>query len=240
MGVDLWIIGNHSIPFKGRKIENKSKVIDLLNSLQLEKSEFLIETRKKWFTPDAEYYTSFMGEKYYEKYAKEEKEQLEKYLQLQSWTVYEEEESELDSNQYFFEGPYGLEVDINKYFSWISIWIGRYRHWFYSSENYDIQWREKWRLIVYKITNILGGNYVMYFPDNMSDLDEYLPSNYFPKETNSRPQYEVNTLEQLAEIISKKYSKPLSLSEADEIFEKRNIDPFVIDRFEDLDKTLKI
>jgi len=239
MAVDLWIMGNHSRPFNGRKIENKSKVIDLLNSLQLEKSEFLIDALKKWFTPNAEYYKLCVDEKYYEKLSKERNEKLEKYLKIQSWSVSEEEENNLDSNQYFFEGPYGLDVEINKYFFWISIWIGRYRFWFNSSENYDVQWREKWRLIVYKITNILGGNYVMYFPDNMSGLDEYLPSNFFPKEKGEEYQHEVNDLEQLVEIISEKYSKPLTLLEADKMFEKRKIDPFVIDRFEDLDKTLK-
>lgn len=241
MSVDLWIFGNHSISFKGRKIENSSSVIDLLNSLEFEKSEFLIERCKDYFTPDAEYYKSNFGEEYYDNYAKKRKEILERFLKKQSWSVYEDAETGYDSEEYEFEGPCGLRVKINKYFTMISIWVWRYSFWWsYSSENFDFQKREKWRFIISQITNILGGDYVMYFPDNMSDLDVYLPTNYFPKELNKKSQEDVRDLEQLVKIISEKYSKPLGLLEADQLFNELEIDPFVIDRFEDLDKTIKI
>ena len=36
MGVDLVIIGNHSIPFKNGEIEDKAKLIELLDSLDLD------------------------------------------------------------------------------------------------------------------------------------------------------------------------------------------------------------
>jgi len=240
MSVNLWIFGNHSIPFKDRKIENSSNVIALLNSLEFEKSEFLIERCKEWFTPDVEYYKSNFGEEYYENFAKEEKKLLDRYINKKSWSVYEDEDSEYDSDEYDFEGPYGIEVTIHKYFFWISILIGRYSHWWSDSKFYDFLMREKWRLIIYKIVNILGGDYVMYFPSNITDLDIYLPSNFFPKELKKQSQEDVKDLEHLVKIISDKYSRPLSLLEADRIFSKLEKVPFVIDRFEDLDKTLRI
>jgi hypothetical protein len=48
MGVNLIITGKHSIPFKNKEIKDKSKIIDLLNSLKLEESKFLREKCILW------------------------------------------------------------------------------------------------------------------------------------------------------------------------------------------------
>ena len=255
MGVDLTIIGKHSIPFKNKEIESRAQILDLLNSLELEKSEFLKEMCKLWNSGPK--YCDYSKHGFTKKYAKELEEadekrrkanekELERCLKIHSWNFgdygrYEDYDDDYcsDSKHYFLEGTYGLSIEINKHFFEISIWVGRYYHWFKTSDDYNVLWREKWRMIVYKITNILGGNYVMYYPD----LSIYLPSNYcFPKEMEEHFQTEIKNLDQVIELISEKYSNPLTLVEADKIFkEKKSIDePFVVDRFEDLDKTLKI
>ena len=234
MGKDLVIIGKHSIPFKNKEIERKSNVIDLLNSLKLENSEFLLEMCKTWNS-------SFKNEN--EKIRKEEEQELERCLKIFSWkfTELEDDECCFDSKQYILEGPYGLDLELNKYFFVFHIWIGRYYQWFDKKDTYALLWREKWRLIISKITNILGGDYAMYFPDNMSDLSIYLPWDYyFPNEMVEHLKTEIKDLDQVVEVISERYSKPITLTEADKMFEERKKDPFVVDRFEDLDKTLRI
>jgi len=141
-------------------------------------------------------------------------------------------------------GTYGLGLEINKHYFEISIFVNRYWNWFKTDENYDALWREKWRLIVYEITKILGGDYVLYFPDNAFELSAYLPCNfYFPKDIEKHYNTEIKDLDQFVYFISEKYSKPLALAEADKIFVEKyenNECPFVVDKFEDLDKTLKI
>jgi hypothetical protein len=241
MGKDLVIIGKSSVSFRNKEIENKSRIIDLLNSLKLENSEFLKEMCIKWNSPNS-YYSQHMKGKQYEEYKKQKEQELERCLKVLSWqfSEYEDDEYCYDSKQYYLEGPYGLNLEINKYFFEVSIWIGRYFHWFNTNDDYNVLWREKWRLIIYKITNILGGEYVMYFPDNASDISIYLPCDYcFPKEMEEHLKADIKDLDQVVELISERYSQPINLAEADKLFEIRDKDPFVIDRFEDLDKTLK-
>ncbi len=226
MGVYLLIIGKHSIPFKDKRIENESKFLCLLNSLKLEDSKFLKDSCQEWFSKPHR-----------------DKDEVEKYLKMRSWNFddfFEDYEDPI--NRFFLEGPYGLlSLSLNEYFFELMPCTGSYLHWFNAYENFDILSREKWRLIVYKIMNILGGNYVMYFPDNMLDLDEYSPRNYdFPKEMSEYFQAKINDLDDLIELISCRYSKPLTLVEADKAFNNLDKNPFVIDRFEDLNKDLKI
>lgn len=260
MGVDLTIIGKHSIPFKNKEIESRAQILDLLNSLELEKSEFLKEMCKLWNSGPK--YSDYSKHGFSKKYAKELEEadekrrkanekELERCLKIHSWNFgdygrYEDYDDDYcsDSKHYFLEGTYGLSIEINKHFFEISIWVGRYYHWFKTSDDYDVLWREKWRMIVYKITNILGGNYVMYLPDNAFELSAYVPTNYcFPKDIEEYYKTEIKDLDQYVVFISEKYSKPLTLAEADKIFDERYENgecPFVLDRFEDFDKTLKI
>ena len=137
-----------------------------------------------------------------------------------------------------------MGLEINKHFFKLSIFVSRYWFWFKTSDDYDVLWREKWRLIVYKIANILGGDYVMYFPDNAFELSGYLPANFcFPKDIEEHYKTKIKDLDQFVSLISKEYSNLLTLAEADKIFVEsyeNNECPFVLDRFEDLDKTLMI
>lgn len=235
MGVALSIIGKHSVPFSNGELKDKSSFIDLLNSLELGKSEFLKEMCISWNTS----YIHHKGEA-----ARREKEQLERCLKMESWKIEFEEVDNCcsdDSMHYELEGPYGLTLELNNYYFEISIWIGRYYQWFVKDEDDHISWREKWRLIIYKITNILGGDYVLYFPDSMSDLSCYWPRNFsFPKEMEEDLHCNIKNLDQAVEAISKIYTEPITLSEADKTHERKNKDPFVVDKFEDLDKTLEI
>ncbi|MBZ4674683.1 MAG: hypothetical protein ACOYU1_09500 [Bacteroidota bacterium] len=234
MSVDLSIIGNHSMRFKEKEIADKSYLLELLNSLRLENSEFLKEMCIEWNS-------LYKYEK--RKMSKKEKQKLENCLNIKGWKIdeYKDDDYCYDSLHYYLEGPYGLRLEINRYYFELSIWVGRYYHWFTRKEKEDILWREKWRLIIYKITNILGGKYVMYFPDNMSDLSAYWPCNYtFPKEMAEYFHREINDLNQVIQLISENYDKPLTLKEADRMYETMDKDPFVIDYFEDLDKTLII
>jgi hypothetical protein len=255
MGVDLTIIGKHSIPFKNKKIESMARILDLLNSLELEKSEFLKEMCKQWYSgPQYRDYTEWgynkkdakKHEEADEKRRKANEEELERCLKIHSWNFedYDDDDYYSDSKRYYLEGTCGLTININKHFFEVSIFVNRYYHWFKTGDDYDVLWREKWRLIVYKITNILGGDYVMYFPDNNDELEIYIPDSYhFPKEMEEHFKTKIENLDQLVELISERHSKPIALVEADKVFVERyenNNCPFVLDRFEDLDKTLKI
>ena len=233
MGVDLTIIGNHSIPFRNKEIESKTNIVDLLNSLKFEESEFLIGKRKLWNS--AHLYSDVWGEEF----RRRNEEELERCLKIHSWQFkdYEDDNYCSDSKHYSLVGPYGLNLQMNKYFFDISIWVSRYHNWFNTKEDYDVLWRDKWRFIVYKVTNILGGNYVIYLPD----ISMYSPIDYcFPKEMEEHLQVDIKDLDHLIKVISEKHSKPIKLAEADKMFNKSHKELFVIDKFEDLDKTLKI
>ena len=112
-----------------------------------------------------------------------------------------------------------------------------YYHWFNTDDDFDVRWRDKWRLIISKITNILGGDYVIY----IADVSAYSPHNYcFPKEMEEQLQIEIKNSDQLVSIISEKLTKFQTLAEADKKHSNNEKKFFVIDRFDDLDKTLKI
>ncbi len=96
-------------------------------------------------------------------------------------------------------------------------------------------------MVVYKITRALGGTYVAYYPDNMSALDDYIPGNYdFPKEVSKVFKAKINDLDDLIAFTSGHYARPLTLAQADEAFAHADKSLFVVDRFEDLDKSLTI
>ncbi|MCL2074794.1 MAG: hypothetical protein FWH18_12820 [Marinilabiliaceae bacterium] len=242
MGVDLIIVGKHSIPFKSKEIESKSQIVGLLNSLKFEESEFLIESRKIW---NSAHLHSDWGEEFQRK----NEEELARCLKIRSWQFYSHDRYDYEDDDYcphtrhyFLEGPYGLELGINKFFFEIDIWVNRYHHWFKANDDYNVLWREKWRQVVYKVTSILGGDYVMYFPDSSYKLSGYLPCQWFFTDVMQEYLQTPNIgLDKYVEIISERYAKPITLAKADKIFaydlEKT---PFIVDRFEDLDKTLKI
>jgi hypothetical protein len=227
MGKDLRIIGNHSIRFKGRKMQNTDKIIANLNALHLEKSEFLKDMCKIWNSSFA-----YLNDEN----AKREKEELEEALKTLSWSIREIDNMEFNSQstEYFLQGTFQLNVKIEKHFFEIFIWIGRYWHWFRNDVDHN-NWQTNWRLIIYKILKVFGGNYVIYFPDNASDICSYLPMDYdFPEEMEEYLEKKISNLDDLVEIISQDYEEPISLSDAIEQFEGRCNDPFVIDYFEDL------
>ena len=237
MGVDLTIIGKHSIPFKGKEIKNKSKVIDLLNFLELEKSKFIREKCILWNS--AHLYLDDWGRTFRKRCNKE----LERSIRIRSWKFedYEEDDWYSNSLRYHIEGPFGLNLEINKYFFELSIFVGRYYHWFNTGVDFDIRWREKWRMIVHDITTILGGDFVTYFPDNAVELSGYLPTEFFydSDEMSEKNAKKIKKLEHVLDIISEQYSKPQTLTEADKNFTTIYEAPFVIDRFENLNKTIK-
>lgn len=228
MGVSLSIIGNHQIQFKNREIQDISGFFKLLSSLRLQESEFLNEMFIIWYTSD-----SFSEEEIHNalKIASETKHTMNFFWEVQE--IYENYCSE--SLHYCIKVPYGLTLKLNQYYFEINILINSYYHWFAPLKEDDFQWRENWRLIVYKITKALGGSYVLYFPDSMVDLSNYCPLNYcFPNEMADVLRFSISDLDQLTQQISNKYSKPISLSQADKIFSKMEKEPFVIDRFDDL------
>lgn len=234
MGVSLSIIGNHSIYFKGKKISEKISLLRLLDSLELENSQFLKEMCIVW---NSSY--KFMNSEI----STTEQHELERCLNIKNWNIHENKFDYFwnNSKNYTLEGPYGLSLEINKYYFELSIWIGSYYQWFSIKEKEAVLWREKWRFIIYRITSILSGKYVMYFPDTISELSAYWPCNFkFPKGMAKYLNKEINGLDQAIEVISEIYSKPLTLTEADRVYDRMDKDPFVVDYFEDLDKTLKI
>jgi hypothetical protein len=217
MSVVLWVYGNHSIAFNGKGIADKQDVLNRLNSLKFEESEFILEMCKRWHSP--------LG--YSEEWDLRQKENLERDLQIRTWRlVFEENDYMSHTNEYEFLGPYGLEIEITKYYIFIYPWIGRYHYWYYVKEKETVKWRDAWRLIIYRIIHVLGGDRALYFPDNMSDLSSYLPT-----------EYDMPEFDQLIRIISTEYSPSFtSLAEASQkyIADELDKDPFVIDKFEDI------
>jgi hypothetical protein len=216
MSVVLWIYGNHSIPFKQKEIKNKTQVLDLLNSLHVENSDFINEMCKKWHSP--------LG--YDKDWDIKREKQFEQYSKIKFWNYDDEDDYYNHTKEYTLIGPFGLEIEITRYYLFISPWIGRYHFWYDVIDKEKIEWRDTWREIIYKIINILGGNTALYFPDNMSDLSAYLPTEY------NMPEFD-----RLVEIIRKEY-RPVftSFKKATDLYIKDKLenDPFVIDRFEDL------
>jgi hypothetical protein len=214
MSVVLCVYGNHSIVFNGKEIADKQDVLNRLNSLKFEESECILEMCKQWNSP--------LG--YSEEWDLRQKENLEHDLQIRTWRLaFEENDYMPHTNEYEFLGPYGLEIEITKYYIFISPWVGRYHFWY---DTKDVKWRDTWRLIIYRIIHVLGGDIALYFPDNMSDLSSYLPTEYYMPE-----------FDQLIRIISKEYSPPFtSFAEASKkyIADELDKDPFVIDKFEDI------
>ena len=208
MGVDLVIIGNHSIPFKNGEIEDKAKLIELLDSLDLDLFKFIYEIRKKWSS------------------------------HLYSWKFldgddrYTLENQHFETKQYDFEGPFGLLLYINKYYFEFNIGY-RESAWFMAKD--EIR-RDEWRKIIYEVSNVLGGDYVMYFPDNLlSDFARYYPGEYsFPKEMAEHFKTEFNDLDEYIEFMSREYAKPVGLAEGDREYMEGDKHPFIIDRFEDI------
>jgi hypothetical protein len=217
MSVSLCIYGNHSIAFDGKEIADKQDVLNRLNSLKFEDSEFIMEMCKQWHAPSG----------YSEESDLQGKEDLEQYLQIHSWGIsFEIDWLHTDTIEYEFIGPYGLEVDITKYYVDIYIWVGRYYFWYDVTGKENIKWRNTWRLIIYQIIHVLGGDRALYLPDNFYDLSAYLPS------YQDMPEFD-----QLIRIITKEYSAPFtSFAEAVAWYKKNDKPPFVIDKFEDVIK----
>jgi hypothetical protein len=207
MSVVLCVYGNHSIAFDGKELADKQDVLNRLNSLKFEDSEFLLEMCKVWH--------SYKREK------------LEQDLQINSWSI----SCEYDYNyphtkEYIFIGPYGLEIVITQYYISISPWVGRYVYWYDVTGEENIKWRDTWRLIIYKIIHVLGGDRALYFPDNLYELSGYVPTDYDMPEFN-----------QMIQIISEEYSAPFtSFAEAAKWYVENELAkaPFIIDRFEDV------
>jgi hypothetical protein len=218
MSIDLSVYGNHSIVFNGREIADKQEVLDKLNSLKFEESDFLLKMCKRWHTPPF---------KDNEEWILEEQKNLEQALQIRSWRISTEyDECYPYTNEYWFTGPFGFGIEITNHYIDIYPWVGRYRYWYNVTEEKDIQWRDTWRLIIYKIIHVLGGDCAIYLPDNNSDLACYLPCSYDMPEFNH-----------LIRIISEEYSAPFtSFVEAAKLYieNKLDKDPFVIDKFEDV------
>lgn len=256
MGVQLTVIGDHSIAFRNLEIEDKSKLIDLLNSLKLEDSVFIKEAFSKRYPKESEYNLK----------------------RNNSWHFIEEDEEMMSPcpyvKVYTLEGPFGLELDINKYFYVFDRWRFDWTTWHVPS---DKTARNEWRKIFSKISAILGGHYVMYFPDNLvgGELANYSPDNWcFPDEMEDYFKVQIKDLNHLIEFISENWHKPMTVAEADTQLQEEEIEwqkqeeierqkeeiewqeedidwqeediecqkeenktPFVIDRFEDLIET---
>jgi hypothetical protein len=107
MSVVLWAYGNHSIVFNGKEIADKQDVLNRLNSLRFEESKFILEMCKRWHSP--------LG--YSEEWDLHQKEDLERDLQVRTWSlVFEDDDYLSHTNEYAFLGPYGLEIEITKYY----------------------------------------------------------------------------------------------------------------------------
>lgn len=218
MSVCLWVYGNHNIPFEGKDIKEKEKVISQLNSLQLENSSFLLEMCKKWHSP--------LGLDYSEDWDRKQQQYLEESLKIKSWSIISEEDDWFPhSLLYTFVGPYGIEIEISKDFMFISPWVGRYHHWF-EVEGDSIKWRDTWRFLISLLLKSIGGDKALYFPDNMSELSRYLPT-----------EYECVRFDELIEIVTVEYGNTYTyFPDAVNAYmdKNRKFDPFIVDDFRDL------
>jgi hypothetical protein len=124
----------------------------------------------------------------------------------------ENEKDRLNGNEY-------------NYLMSVAIWVyGNHSIAFNGKEK--IKWCDIWRLIIYRIIHVLGGDRALYSPDNMSDLSSCLPT-----------EYDMPEFDQLIRIISTEYSPPFtSFAETSQkyIADELDNDPFVIDKLEDI------
>lgn len=234
MGISLEIIGNHTLPFEGRELQDVEAVLNKLNALNLQYSSFLKESVMQCFAPEDGGSDSDKAN---------DRKRLEYALKKRSWTVHEfiEEFAHTESLEYYFMAPFDLDLYITKHFLDFIIPVNRYYQWFIKHDDESFAWREKWRMYIYLVSQALGGSYVMYFPDQSFDLCRYSPTEYdFPVGINKKFKCNIKNLSEWAEYVDHHYGMAISLSEADEDYPKRGNSPFVIDYFDDLDKSIQI
>jgi len=221
MNIGLWIYGNHSIAFNEKKMSSIQEVLNRLNLLKLENSEWLMEMCKQRHSP--------IGD---EKWDKRINEKLNYDMQIRSWRMTIEDNMFVpNSNLYTFDGPFGLYMEISKYYVFIHPWVPHYHLWYWTEKKENIEWRDTWRLIIYQIIDALGGDSALYFPDSLSELSNYLPIEY------NMPKFN-----QLVQIVFEKYTPCFtSFSEATRCYMENALehDPFVVDKFEDIETIVK-
>jgi len=222
MNIELWVYGNHSIAFNGKEMSNKQEVLNRLNLLKLEDSEWLLEMCKQRHSP--------LGEEKWDRFFKEK---LDYRMQIRSWRMTIEDDKCIScSNLYVFDGPFGLYIEISKYFVFIHPWVPQHHLWYWTENKENIEWRDTWRYTIYQIISALGGDSAMYFPDSVSNLSKYLPSKYNMKNFN-----------QLVQGIIEKYTPCFnSFSEAARKYMDKELDndPFVVDKFEDIENNVSL
>lgn len=153
MGIDLWIIGNHKINFEGKSYEELSKEVkERLDKIVFPNSGFLRH--------HALYNNSNYPGVIREIYTKKE------------WT-YEDDPFPFvfeEDNFVEFMGPHNLEITVYQHKIFIA--NGRYRYYYWFGDLYQRE-RDEWRKYFHTIVTALGGDRVLYLPDNLHHLAEY-------------------------------------------------------------------
>ena len=213
MSVCLWTYGNHSIPFEDRMLTDSQLIVNRLNALHLEDTAFLREMCERWHS---------MPDDVDAKYRMEEQERLKQSLRIHGW---EFDHFDDHYHEYNFVGPFGLEISLTRYYVEIHAWTPRYLQW-YLDEN--ASWRNGWRSVFRQIIHALGGEYALYYPDNMFELSCFTPL-----------EHDDLTLDELIELTRREYPFCVdSFPDAVDLF-RQDIEgglPFVVDRFEDHDQ----
>ena len=165
----LEVSGNHSIVFNGKAIADKEDVINRLNSLKFEESEFVLEECKRWYMRDGSFEKSKKkGKEWFWKTS------FERDLKVRSWTITcETPNYDKFTDAYTLAGPFGLKMWILKHYIDIKLSIWHF-HRDVTKEEYT-EWRNSWRPYFNQIIRVLGGNRALYIPDDSVKLFDYVP-----------------------------------------------------------------
>jgi hypothetical protein len=173
MGIDLCILGNHTIDFNGKNFEELFSEIKLkLDNIKLNNYIYIKYAKLLWDNGN------IYGE-----------EEINKISQKKEWTGYDDC-SPSDFNEYGkieFYGPLNLEIDFSK--NYITFWDPPYRYKSWFEVEYIHQ--NEWRKYLYQVIHVFGGNKVIYLPDSgiPSSAFAYYDGTFEELENNLKREY---------------------------------------------------
>jgi hypothetical protein len=155
MGIDLCILGNHTIEFSGKTfLELYSEIKHKLDNMSIENYTYIKYAKLLWDN----------GEVY-------GVEEMEKIKQKKEWTVeddYAVENFNEDGTIEFY-GPLNLEIDFTKYYISFGDPPYRYKSWF----EFESIHQNEWRKYLYYVVHYFGGDRVIYLPDSGIPSSEF-------------------------------------------------------------------
>lgn len=201
MGVDLYTIGNHNINFKDKTYESLGlEIKEKLDKIVFPNADFLLEDSLKTNRNNPII--------------------LDRINKQIEWFYEDEKEyfCSRDDFYYCFVGPFDLEFTITHNSMKFHNGIFRYNYWF---NGIDPAERNEWRKYFYTMLVALGGNKVIYLPDQIFALANYT-------------EFECSFAEEEQTLIKEIGLPKLTFEEMIEVVVEGD-DLYMIDYFKDID-----